>query len=230
MRIRSLHPWKLDLARARALQEALAGRVSEHEPPGFSPRLVAGADMSHRRGSPWLYAAVVVLRLPDFAVVEQAGARRRATFPYIPGFLSFREGPVVLAAFRKLRTQPDAVLFDGQGRAHPRRCGLACHLGLWLDRPSLGCAKSCLCGQYGQVGPQGGARSELRLEGRRIGTLLRTREGSKPLVVSVGHRISLAAAEALVLACTKCGHRLPEPLRLVHLLVNDLRRKREEIP
>jgi deoxyribonuclease V len=227
MRFHSVHSWDLGILAARALQEHLAGQVVEAAPAGFEPRRVAGADMSHGKGSPWLYGAVVVVRVEDGAVLETVTARRNATFPYVPGFLAFREGPVLLDAFRRLCTRPDAVLFDAHGRAHPRRLGLASLLGLWLGLPSVGCAKSRLCGTHDEPGPERGAVAPLTHEGERVGSVLRTREGSRPVFVSVGHRIALAGAEALVLRCGDGKRRLPEPIRLAHLAVNAFRRERE---
>jgi deoxyribonuclease V len=227
MRSPHRHRWDLSIASARRLQERLRARIVEEAPAGFSPGLVAGADMSHRRGSPWLYGAVVVLRLADGAVLETVTVRRKAAFPYVPGFLTFREGPVLLDAFRRLHVCPDAVLFDGHGRAHPRRFGLACHLGLWLDLPSVGCAKSRLCGVHDEPGLARGSRAPLLDEGERIGTVLRTRDGSRPVFVSVGHRVDLATAEALVLRCSNGRRRLPDPTRLAHLAVNAFRQNAE---
>jgi len=227
MRVGNLHSWDLSVADAKALQARLASRVLARTPKGFTPTLVAGADMSHLRGAPWLYGAVVVLRLPDLELVEAQTARRRVSFPYVPGYLSFREGPVLLDCFRKLRSRPDAVLFDGQGFSHPRCFGLACHLSVVLDVPGVGCAKSRLCGEYAEPGPVRGSRTPLFDAGECIGTVLRTREVSKPIFVSVGHRITLKDAEALVLACLKGHYRLPEPTRLAHLAVNHFRREKE---
>jgi len=226
MRIRPLHRWDLPVSEARRLQERLAAQVVEAAPPGFRPRLVAGADMSHRRGDPWLYGAVVLWDRETGRTVETATARTQASFPYVPGFLSFREGPVLLEAFGRLKRRPDAALFDAQGRAHPRSFGLACHLGLWLDLPSVGCAKTRLCGEPAEPGPAPGDRTALLMRGRRIGTVLRTRHGSKPVFVSIGQRIDLESAEALVVGCLG-GYRLPEPTRLAHLAVNAFRRSCE---
>jgi deoxyribonuclease V len=213
----------LDLARARRLQERLRARVRE-EPLPRPVRLVAGADVSYDRGSPLLFAAVVVLELPHLGLVEVARAQGRARFPYVPGYLSFRELPTLLAAFSRLRVRPDVVLCDAHGRAHPRRFGLACHLGVALDLPSVGCAKSPLVGSWRALGPRHGARAALRDGSERIGEVLRTREGVKPVFVSVGHRTTLADARRLVLACSR-GCRIPEPLRAAHLEVNRLRRE-----
>lgn len=227
MHIRNLHRWNLSIPAAKALQSRLAPRVSAKTPRGFAPRFVAGADMSHLRGSKWLYGAVVVLDLNDFSVVETACARRRMTFPYVPGYLSFREAPVLLACFRKIRSTVDAALFDGQGFAHPRRFGLACHVGLWIGVPSAGCAKSRFVGAHGDVGAQPGARTALMDGNERIGTVLRTRVGSKPLYVSIGNAIALKDAEELVLRCCDGKHRLPEPTRRAHEAVNAYRRATE---
>lgn len=156
-----------------------------------------------------MYAAIVVVRLPDFEVVEVAGAAMSARFPYIPGLFSFREVPPLLRAFARLRTRPDAILFDGHGRAHPRRFGLACHAGVLLDCPSVGCAKSILVGEHVPVGLSRGARAPLVAGGETIGAALRTRPGVRPVYVSVGHRVDLDSAVRLVLATTR-GFRLPQ--------------------
>ncbi|MCW8130889.1 MAG: endonuclease V [Planctomycetota bacterium] len=227
MRLETLHRWDLPIPDAKALQSQLASRVKARTPRGFAPRLVAGADMSHRRGSPWLYGAVVVLRLPDFEEVEVRTARRAAAFPYVPGYLSFREGPVLLDCFEKLTHTPDAVLFDAHGLAHPRRFGLACHLGLWVGVPSAGCAKSRFCGEHAEPAQARGARSALTDGPERIGTVMRLRPQTKPVYVSIGNRIALEDAETLVEACSLERYRLPEPTRRAHLAVNAFRRAQE---
>jgi deoxyribonuclease V len=174
------------------------------------------------------YAAVVVVRLPGFETLATATAAMRSPFPYVPGLLSFREAPPLIAALRRLRLEPDVLLFDAQGLAHPRRFGLASHLGLLYDRPSVGCAKTRLCGVHSGVGAGRGAWTPLRDEatGETIGSVLRTRDGVAPVYVSVGHRATDEFARALVLRC--CGRwRLPEPIRLAHALSNRLRRQSE---
>jgi deoxyribonuclease V len=183
VRIRDRRAWTVSLAEARELQESGARQVRRSLPPRFAPRVIAGADMSCARFSPWLYGAVVLLRLRDGGLSEVCAraARRKADFPYVPGFLSFREGPVLLDCFAQLPRRPDAVFFDGQGLAHPRRFGLASHLGVWLGLPSLGCAKSCLCGTHQAPGPRRGDRRPLRDGTERLGTVLRTLEQAKPL-------------------------------------------------
>ena len=187
-------------------------------------RLVAGADVSYDRNSPALYAVVVVLDAESLEVVDVARATTRAEFPYVPGYLSFRELPPLLAAFEGLRLRPDLVLCDGHGRAHPRRFGLACHLGVELDLSVVGCAKSRLVGAHREPGPRRGAHVSLRDGAEVIGEVLRTREGVAPVYVSVGHRVSLATARRLVLRFTPC-FRIPEPTRAAHAEVNRLRRQ-----
>ena len=218
MKIRRLHPWNLDYAAAVAVQERLAGRVEEG-PPLAEARTLAAADVSGGRGGEWIAAAVVLVDAETMDVLEVRRAGMNALWPYVPGCLSFREIPVVLKAFSRRRRRPDVVLCDGQGRAHPRRLGLASHLGLALDVPTIGCAKSRLGGEVrGTLGRERGSRAPLVDAGERIGTVLRTRTGVKPLYVSVGHRIDLASAERWVLAAA-IRYRLPEPSRLAHQAV-----------
>jgi deoxyribonuclease V len=154
-------------------------------------------------------------------VVEVATASGRPAFPYVPGYLSFREGPLLLEAFGRLRLQPDLCLFDGQGLAHPRRFGLACHLGVLLDLPSVGCAKSLLVGEYREPGAKRGDWSPLRLDGRMVGAVLRSRDSVNAIFVSPGHRITLRGAVRWVLACSRA--RVPEPIRLAEQVVNRLK-------
>ena len=216
------HRWPRDPAAARALQATLAARVSLRGAPRRVTR-VAGADVAFLPGGTHLVAAVVVLDYPGLRPVETAAVVRRVLFPYVPGLLSFREAPAILAAFARLRGRPDLLLCDGQGIAHPRRLGLASHLGILLDLPTIGCAKSRLVGTHGEPGPARGDRAPLRHAGRQVGAVLRTRDGTRPLFVSPGHRMSLAAASAWTLACC-AGRRLPEPTRLADRLVGRLAR------
>ncbi len=209
-----LHPWDVTPEEAVALQEKLRGLVRVEADLG-PVRRVAGVDVSFRKER--ARAAVVLLSFPDLEVVEQALAEVPVPMPYIPGLLSFREGPAVLAAFERLTLWPDLVLFDGQGIAHPRRLGLASHMGLFLDLPSVGCAKSRLCGHYQEPGPDKGDWSPLHDSGEVIGAVLRTRPGTRPLFVSPGHRVDLETAVHYVLACTT-RYRLPETTRQAHRL------------
>ena len=216
------HRWDLDPAQARSLQAELAEAVDTTSPLG-PWKTLAAADVSYNRRAPILFAAVVVVEAETFAVIERVGVASPATFPYIPGLLSFREAPPLLEAFAKLKTRPDVVLCDGQGFAHPRRCGIASHLGLRLDIPTVGCAKSRLCGTFDEPGPNRGDRSPLMDKGEVIGRVLRTRDRVAPLFVSVGHRCDLEGAVNLVLATTR-KLRLPIPTRLAHDYVNEIRR------
>ncbi|HEV8635787.1 MAG TPA: deoxyribonuclease V [Chloroflexota bacterium] len=223
MRLRALHGWDLSPDEARALQAELRGRVELRD--GIRPdevRLVAGVDNGYLRSDEGTtgFAAVVVLTFPALEVVEQRIASRPATFPYVPGLLSFREAPAVLAALEAVESEPDLFVFDAQGYAHPRRLGAASHLGLFVDRPSIGCAKSRLIGRYEEPPREPGARTELVDRGETVGAVVRTRPSAPPLFVSPGHLITVDTAVELVLACCREGRRLPEPTRLAHDLVS----------
>jgi len=224
--VRTLHSWDVTTQGAREIQEKLRRRVS-FKAPGRLPRLAAGADVSYNKFSPNLYAAAIVVDLESLDTIEEAGITAKASFPYVPGLLSFREVPPLLSVFRKLRTRPQLVICDGQGYAHPRRFGLACHLGLILDLPSLGCAKSRLIGDYEDPGNNRGDFTALEDGEEVIGSVLRTRTGVSPVFISVGHRMSLEMARELVLRLTP-SYRLPETTRRAHHLVNELRRASTE--
>jgi deoxyribonuclease V len=208
------------IARAQALQARLRRRVRTRGGPG-RVRLVAGADLAYRGDGSRAWAAVVLWSPSDGAVVETVTASGRPSFPYVPGYLSFREGPLLLRAFRRLRHRPDLVLFDGQGIAHPRGIGLASHLGVLLDLPSVGCAKSRLAGEHDEPGLRRGDWTPLVLAGRPVGAVVRTRDGVKPLWVSPGHRIGIARSVRWTLAF--CRTRVPEPIRLAEQVVNRLK-------
>jgi deoxyribonuclease V len=213
-----LHAWDVTPAEARAIQKRLRGRVVPHDAM-WTVRHVAGIDVGFEQGGALTRAAVVVLTFPGLDAVDQALARQPTRFPYVPGLLSFREIPAVLDALERLRVRPDILLCDGQGYAHPRRFGLACHLGVLTDLPSIGVAKSRLIGEHGPVGEEKGSRAWLRHEGEVIGAALRTRTRVQPLYVSIGHRISLETAIRYVLACTT-RFRLPETTRRAHHLAS----------
>ena len=221
MRARELHPWHLSTRQAVAVQERLRGQVLESPLPWAKMHFVAGCDVAVCGTN--LLAAVIVLELQSLETVATAEARAEASFPYVPGLLSFREVPVLLKAFERLRQLPDAVLCDGQGRAHPRRFGLACHLGLLLDLPSVGVAKSRLIGEANEPGSNRGSWTPIADKDEVVGRLLRTRDRVRPLYVSIGHRITLDDAVALVLK-TGAGLRLPEPTRLADKRVGRLAR------
>lgn len=181
-------------------------------------RFAAGADLAFSSDGTECVAGVVLWDVREARIVEQHIARKKVSFPYVPGLLSFREAPALLAAIGRLRTEPDVFLFDGQGYAHPRRFGLACHVGLLFDRPSLGCAKSLLVGTHDELGEMRGSTSPLMHNGEQVGVALRTRDSVNPVYVSVGHRIALASAVDVVLQCS-LRYRLPEPIRLADMLV-----------
>ncbi len=225
MKVRSLHSWDVSPREAMAIQRRLRSRLRLEGAGPFAT--IAGIDVSYDDTSKLMFAGVVVMSGDGRQVLETATAVGPARFPYIPGLLSFREVPAVIRAWTKLKALPDCLICDGHGFAHPRRFGLACHLGLLLGRPSIGCAKSLLVGTHRQPGKRRGSLEPLLDGGEQIGAVLRTRHGVAPVFVSQGDRIGLAAAVQTVLdAC--CGFRLPEPTRRAHLLVNQMRRSAQK--
>ncbi len=221
--IRAPHRWNVSPRRAADIQVSLRERLLLRSMRRNAPRLVAGADVSYEPGDDLFHAAVVVLKLPSLEMAEVARASGRVSFPYIPGYLSFREAPIVLRAWRRLRAAPELLLCDGQGIAHPRGFGLACHLGVILGIPSIGCAKSLLVGSHAEPGFDSGAHAPIMHKGRCVGSALRTRAGVRPIYVSPGHLVSLPGARRLVMSCG-AGFRIPEPTRAAHLEVNRMRR------
>ena len=216
MRLEPLHDWNVTPAEAIALQKELAPRVVRDGDPG-DVRLVAAADLAFvdrrwprqpTRGR----AAVVLMRYPELEVIEEQVVEGDVSFPYVPGLLSFREAPLLAEAFERLEGAPDLLLIDGQGYAHPRRLGIASHIGLMADLPTIGCAKSRLCGEHAEPGARRGSKVRLRHGGEVIGVVLRTRTSVKPLYVSVGHKIGLDVAAQWVLRLAP-RFRLPEPIR-----------------
>ena len=191
MRLKNLHSWRLSYKEAIELQRKLAGWV-RFIPLKEKPKLVAGLDCAFSKDGKRIIAAVIVLKLPDFETVEIQSAVCKLSFPYIPGLLSFREAPCCLKAVKKLKTKPDVFIIDGQGIAHPRRLGIASHLGLFLDRPTIGCAKSRLIGKFNEPAVQKGAYSLLKDNGETIGAVVRTRANVKPVFVSVGNKFTFA--------------------------------------
>ena len=213
----ALHDWSVTPKEAVDIQRALAARVVA-EGSVSDLRVAAGADLAFSKDKQTCVAGVVAWDVQRREVIEQHVVRRPVMFPYVPGLLSFREAPALLGALGELTCEPDVFLFDGQGLAHPRRFGLACHVGLLLDRPSLGCAKSLLVGTCDTPGEQRGSTTPLLHHDERVGMAVRTRDRVKPVYVSVGHRLSVESAVEVVLACS-IGYRLPEPTRLADKLV-----------
>ncbi len=215
MKVESLHSWQDSTVQALEIQQRLAAQVSKRSEV-TTPRFIAGVDISVGRRKGMATGAVVVLQYPELRVVEIKVAQGRLDFPYIPGLLSFRESPLTLAACQKLTITPDLILVDGQGIAHPRRLGLASHLGLFLNTPTIGCAKSILCGSHEAPGAEPGSYTEVVDRGEIIGVALRTKPKVKPVYVSIGHKVDLQTAIYWVMKCCH-GYRLPEPTRLAHL-------------
>lgn len=208
------HDWNLTPTQAVALQRELADEIVADKALDLDAvRLVAGVDVSVKNDRS--HAAIVVATYPDFRVVETVTALMPTPFPYVPGLLSFREGPVLEEAFGRLEAEPDVFLFDGMGIAHPRRIGIASHLGLWLQRPTIGVGKTRLCGRNAPLAEEKGAHQPLVDKGETIGAVVRTRTGKHPLFISPGHLADIPSSVALVLACAP-KFRLPEPIRLAH--------------
>ena len=223
MRVRELHGWEVTPAEARQIQVRLRERM-ERGDRLETVRRVAGADVALDLVRRRAIAGVIVYRFPEMEEEERAWSAQALRFPYVPGLLSFREAPALLAAFRKLRRAPEVIFCDAQGYAHPRRFGLACHLGVLLDRATIGCAKSRLIGEHDEPGQKAGEWSPLEDAGERIGAVVRTREGTKPIYVSQGHRVSLGRAIELVLAVCD-GYRIPRPTREADRWVEQIKRE-----
>jgi deoxyribonuclease V len=223
--VQQLHRWDVTPKEAVDIQQRLRSKLVI-APLEKEVHYVAGCDISFDKGSDVVFAGVVVLKLPEFTEVGQTTAVTRVKFPYIPGLLSFRESPPLLEAWEKLSVEPDLVIIDGQGYAHPRRFGIASHFGVLVDLPTVGCAKTLLIGKFEEPGINAGCSSPLMDGEEVIGAALRTQHGVNPVFVSIGHRINLAGALEIVMRCTR-DYRIPEPTRRAHLLVNALRRGEE---
>lgn len=222
MKVLNLHRWDVSIKEARQIQINLSKRlIFQGEPKKIT--VVAGSDVSYNQGDQKAWAGVVVFNIQDWEVVEERVDFGTTPFPYIPGYLSFREVPVLLKVFQKVETVADVVLLDGQGIAHPRRMGIASHVGLFLELPTIGCAKSRLVGEFEPVPKQKGSYSVLKVDDERVGWVVRTRDRVKPIFISPGHRIGSERTLKVVMEC--CGtFRIPEPLRRAHQLVNRIRK------
>ncbi|MBP6821928.1 MAG: deoxyribonuclease V [Acidobacteria bacterium] len=219
----SLNSWNLTPKEAVEAQKEWRSLV-RIEPLTREVKTIAGADISFSKFSEVIYSGIVVLSLPDLQIVETASVRSTAKFPYVPGLLSFRETPSFLECWEKLKTKPDVLMLDGQGLAHPRRFGIACHIGLLLDLPTIGCAKSILVGKHEELGLEAGSNVPLIDKNEIVGVALRTKNKVAPVYISAGHLMDLTSAVDLTLrSVTK--YRQPEPTRQAHLLVNQLRRE-----
>jgi deoxyribonuclease V len=221
--IKHLHSWNVSSREATEIQNKLRKLLNFRKLPR-TVRYVAGTDVSCSKKSNTIWAGVLVLTYPQLVIKEKRWIRGKANFPYIPGLLSFRELPALLEAIKRVETEPDLIICDGQGIAHPRGLGLASHLGLLIDKPTVGCAKSRLVGEFSEVGEARGDYANLCHNGRVMGVVLRTRTGVKPLFVSPGNKITLEESMKIVLSCC-VQYRIPEPTRQSHLLVTALRRR-----
>ncbi len=220
-----LHPWNVTPQKAIGVQEELRKRL-RLRPPKAPFKTIAAADASYSLAGDRFYAGFLLFSYPSLNLMETASACGRVSFPYIPGLLTFREAPMLLKAFSKLKTRPGLVLMDGQGIAHPRSMGIAAHLGILLDLPTIGCAKSRLFGEEAEPGPDQGSCVLLCQEGRTVGMIVRTRTGVKPVYVSPGHKMDLDTSVEIILSLCR-GYRIPEPLRQAHIFVNNLREKND---
>ncbi len=221
MKYRKLHPWKVTPQQALKIQADLAKMVVLKKDFDQIKR-IAGVDASYHLATKRIYSGIIIYSFPDLSLLEQRYASRRIEFPYVPGLLTFREGPAILAAFEKLKKAPDLIIFDGQGIAHPRGMGLATHMGILLNLPSIGCAKSRLIGEYTQPANRVGAYSCLKDEARTVGAVIRTRKHVRPVFVSPGFKIDLPTSIEIVLQCTR-GYRLPEPTRQAHIFIEKVK-------
>ena len=223
---RELHSWDLNAQQAVALQKELASQIVI-EKPTRAIETIAGADISFNKFSDVIYAAIVVLRLDTLETIAQSGVVTTAKFPYVPGLLSFREMPALIEAWEKLAIEPDAIVMDGHGTAHPRGMGIACHAGLVFERPAIGCGKSVLVGKFDEPEATRGSWSPMRYKNRTIGAALRTKNRVSPVYVSPGHLMDLPTAIDLMLRCDG-GYRVPEATRRAHLYVNEMRVENSE--
>ncbi len=222
MKFTRLHSWTTDIREAARIQDSLCHFV-EQKTTKRDFQLVAGADVAYSKRDDAMFACVVVMRFPELVTVDKVKAQSVANFPYHPGFFAFREGPVLIKAIQRLQVTPDVIMFDANGVAHEKGIGMASHLGLMLDIASIGCAKKLLIGEHEEPDNVINARTPLLYDGREIGAVVRTRVDVKPLYISVGHKIDLETAVELVTATAR-GYRLPEPMRVAHILSGKMKR------
>lgn len=226
MEIAKLHDWEMDYKSARRLQIELHQRL-RLKPMLQPPKLIAGCDVSGNLRGYTFYSAVVLLSYPDLKIIEQRSFKLVNYTPYIPGLLSFREMPILLETWKFVRPVPDLVFCDGSGLIHPRKFGLACHLGLWLNLPTIGCAKNLLCGEHKTVGNKRGDWEPVIFQGETVGAAVRTRANTKPMYISPGNWITLEQSIEYVLKTTP-KYRIPEPIRTAHMSANQFRQGQKE--
>ena len=211
-----LHSWNVSVEEAVQIQEALKNRITLKKTLS-KVRTIGAGDVAYSKNEEFLFGAIVVLSFPNLEILDMATADGKIPFPYIPTLLSFREGPILIKTFQRLRLKPDVMIIDGQGIAHPRQMGLASHMGLWFDLPSIGCAKTPLLDEFVSPELSKGSFEWIRREGEKVGAVLRTKDKVKPLFVSPGHLIDLSTSIQLILESCR-GFRIPEPLRKAHQL------------
>jgi deoxyribonuclease V len=214
--MKPLHSWNVSVEEAIRIQEVLKERIILTKT--FSKvKTIGGGDVAYSEDGNLLVGSIVVLSFTNMEILDAATADGKIPFPYIPTLLSFREGPILIKTFQRLKIKPDVMIYDGQGVAHPRRMGLASQMGLWFDLPSIGCAKTPLLNEFISPGLLKGSFEWIRREGEKVGAVLRTKEKIKPLFVSPGHLIDLSTSIQLILESCR-GYRIPEPLRKAHQL------------
>lgn len=219
MKIKKIHPWKTSVKEAIKIQNRLSKKI-KHSKVSGPVKVIGGCDASFSKDENTVLAAVVILSFPALEVLEIATAIRKANFPYVPGLLTFREGPALLDCFKKIKIKPQVLFFDGQGIAHPRHMGIATHMGILLDLPTVGCAKSKLFGTYKEPAPKRGSLSIIKgKENEILGAALRTKDDVRPVFVSLGHKMNLEDAVKLTLKVAR-KYRIPEPLRQAHQSAN----------
>jgi deoxyribonuclease V len=221
--MKPLHPWNVSIEEAIRIQESLRDRIILKN-RSLKVRSIGGGDVAYSKNANRLFGAIVVLSFPHMEILDAATSDGKVPFPYIPSLLSFREGPILIKTFKKLKIRPDVMIYDGHGIAHPRGMGLASHMGLWLDLPSIGCAKTPLLSGFISPGPSKGNLEWIRKDGEKVGAVLRTKDKVKPLFVSPGHRIDLMTSIQLILESCR-GFRIPEPLRKAHQASRFMREK-----
>ena len=217
MHVDEPHSWNLSVKQARELQKKLAQKIQIRTMPR-QIKTVAGCDVAYNKESEQLIAGMVILRFPDLTIIDEITVSEPITFPYIPGYLSFREAPAILNLIKSYHRSIDLFLFDGHGIAHPRGLGIAAHIGVLINKPSIGCAKKRLIGTFEVPGEQKGSQTELYYEGRVVGRVVRTKDRVKPIFISIGHAVNLGESVDFVLNCC-LKYRLPEPTRLADVAV-----------
>ncbi len=223
MKILSLHSWDISPQEAIRVQKALRDKIifdSSFKLSGV--KKIAGADVSYSKQENLVYGVVLILTYPELKVIEEKWAVKEASFPYVPGLLVFREGPSLIEAFEKIENEPDLVMFDGHGISHPRGIGIASHMGILLDKTTIGVAKTSLTGEWKMPGNKRGSLSPILKDGKEIGAVVRTKENVEPIFVSVGHKVDLDTAVGIALSCS-IGYRLPEPVRQAHIYSNKVK-------